>query len=342
VALLFAMPRLAHAQRVALVRPAANDPVLVDAFNRLRAELHIHHFDEQVVATEADGVTTTEPPSLPFQELARIAQRTEALAAIAFVRDIDKTSVDVWLLDRISGKATMRTLEIEPTQDAASILAIRAVDLLRASLREFRAGERPPNDVAGVDRRPVPPAIEAFAYVPPSRSTFALEVDAMLLDDRPNFGLAYGPQVGFLYRAADRIELGLVLAAPLVGGKWKTGESSASVRQEIGWAEARFMVFGTSRFELAFHLGLGAHLMQVQGQAPPPQLSSSDQVSSWLGTAGLRGQLILSPHAALALSARAIALTPRPGVAVEQEGARDTSILELPILALSAGLVVGL
>jgi hypothetical protein len=276
---------------------------------------------------------------MPFQMLARIAQRSDAVAAIAFLRDTDKTSVvDVWLLDRISGKATMRTLWIESTADAASVLAIRAVDLLRASLREFHTGERPPEDVAGVDRRPVPQAIEAFTEVPAPRPAFALAVDGLLLDDRTHLGLAYGPSVGAHYRAAERFEIGVMLAGPLVGGKWKAQKGSVSVRQELGWVEARYIFFATPRVELSFHAGAGGHFLQAQGEASPPPVARSDQVSSWLGTVGVRAQLNLSQQAAIAASLRAIGLTPRPGFAVAQENA----VLDLPLVALSAGVVVGL
>src|SRR5689334_22652089 len=92
----------AQAQRVAVVRPGSDDPLLLDAFNRLRAELHLHKFETAEVEPEDAG----EDPDA----LALAAQSTDALASIAFVRHGGKRSVEVWLADRVSGKITMRTL----------------------------------------------------------------------------------------------------------------------------------------------------------------------------------------------------------------------------------------
>ena len=121
--LLFAFVMLATlpslAQRVVLVPPVADDAILNDAFNRLRAELNIHRFDVQVV----DAPLGPEPT----EALTRIAQEADALASIALLHREGQAIVQIWLVDRVSGKATMRALQVDPGGDAANLLAIRAV-----------------------------------------------------------------------------------------------------------------------------------------------------------------------------------------------------------------------
>src|SRR5262245_27204891 len=122
----------ALAQRVVLVRPPNSDAVVVEAFNRLRAELRLQSFD--VVGLDAD------PAFVSPESVGEAATREDAFAAISIARRAGATSVDVWIADRVTGKTTLRTLALRRESDAPSVLAVRAVDLLRSSLREIPPG----------------------------------------------------------------------------------------------------------------------------------------------------------------------------------------------------------
>jgi hypothetical protein len=317
----------ARAQRVALVQPADDDPVLVDAFNRLRAELHIHQFETVVL----DAAVPTQDPDA----LAAAAQRADALASLAFVRHDGKTSVEVWLADRASGKVTMRTLLLSKTADASSVLAIRAVDLLRASLRELDAGKPPPSDVVGVDRRPIPEAVTTLAAAP--TPAWMLRVEGVVIFDGPRLGLAYGPSLGIFHSVSDRVDLGIALAGPLLGAGWKTSDGSASVREELGWAELRVHALRSRWLRLGGNLALGEHYLQAQGQAIAPLLSRTDQVWSWVGALGLHAEASVIARAAIVLSLRALMLAPRPGLGIGQQRA----VIGLPVLDASLGIMLG-
>jgi len=319
--------RAALAQRVALVRPPDDDPVLGDAFNRLNAELRIHEFEPLVL----EPTTRERDPD----ELALVAQRADALASIAFVRHDGKTSVEVWLADRVSGKVTMRTLALDKTSDASSVLAIRAVDLLRASLREFQAEERPPPEVAFVDARPVPAAVEALAASPEPEWT--LRVEGTLVLDRPSIGPAFGPGLGVSRRLGERWELGVTLAAPILFAGWQTSEGSASVRQELAWIELRVHALHTRWLKLGFDAAAGEHYLSAQGQAKLPLVSRTSDVWSFVAAAGVHAQLRVVGNTSFVASARGIVLTPRPGVGIGQR----TSVIAQPTLSASAGIVVG-
>lgn len=322
-----ALAPTAYAQRVVLVRPENDNPVLVDAFNRLAAELEIHHFETQVVEQDVG-------PS-PSEALAEIAQRSGALASIALVQESEHTSVQVWLADRVSGKTTMRTIDVGRGPDTSSVLAIRAVDLLRASLQEFEPGERPPPDVVNVDPRPIPPAVSELTAEPEDALT--LRAGALSLVEGTAFGFAFGPTLGVWHRTGI-VEVGLVGAGPLVGARYTSELGSATLRQELAWLESRVRFFHSGRVTLGTSLGAGAYFLQADGQALPPLESRSDRVWTGFGALGLHAEFSLFTRVAAGIGLRAIGLWPRVGVAVD----RTSAVLSPVVGEASATLAVGL
>ncbi len=318
----------ARAQRVVLVQAGAQDPMLVDAWHRLVAELRIHHFESETVEL-GDGADLA-------QALAETARARGAIAAVALVRQNEKTTVDVWLIDRVSGKTTLRRIVVRPGADASSVLAIRAVDLLRASFREFSVGERPPADVADVDRGPVPEAVRDLSAEPPSR--FTLAAGAMMLVGFPAFGAAFGPSLGAFLRATDRLSVGAVIAGPLVGAKYSAPGGDASMTQALGVVDARFSVVRSRAFEAGPSLSFGAYYLSASGIARPPLISKEDQTWAAIGGGGGFLHARLWENVAAGLSARVFGTLPQVGVSV----ADDAAVLRFPIVETSLGVVVGL
>jgi hypothetical protein len=316
----------AAAERIALIRPRSDDAVLVDAFNRLQAELRLHDFSPDVVDAEAAAD--------PTEKLEQVAQQTSAVASIAFVHHEPTTAVEIWLVDRVTGKTTMRKLEVGRSSDAASVLAFRAVDLLRISLREYEPGERPPRDVVGVDRRPPSKAVERLTAPPAPR--LRVRAEAAGTYDGP-LGFAFGPLFG-AHAAIGRFELGGLFAGPLIGGKFDAQGGTASTRQELVWLDARFTANVTAGLRVGAGLGAGAHFLRAEGQAKPPLLSRSSSTVGFFAALGVDGEVSLSRAAALGLSLRGFVLAPRQGVAVLSERVE----LAQPLLQASAGIVVGL
>ena len=188
----------AFAQRVVLVRPANSDALLVEAFNRLRAELKLQSFE--VVVVDAD-------PALGSPEsVGSAAQREEAFAGISITRRAGATSADVRIADRVTGKTTMRTLALRNQREAPSVLAVRAVDLLRASLREIPPGEEAPPDVVRVDRKPVPESVRDWARPPPL--PWRLRVEAGALGALSGVGLSYGAGAALSRRLSESFRVG--------------------------------------------------------------------------------------------------------------------------------------
>ena len=320
--LLFAW--VAEAQRVALVRPPDTDAMLLEVFNRLSAELRLQDFEVAILDTGVEARTE--------DALAEVARRTSSVAAVRFLRRGESTAVDVWLGTRAGGTVHVHTIEPPGGLDAANVLAIRTVDLLRTTLREFGGGERRPV-AATPDARP-PPAPRPLPERPPD---WTIRAEGIILWNRPTLGLAFGASLGLTRRVAEHIEIGLVAAGPVVVGRnWATTEGEASVRHELGWAELRLSGWHAGPFVVGASAGAGVFRMEVAG-VKPPERSRANQVWGFAGTVAGHIELPLGGNAAIGTTLRAIGLTPRPAVGV----GRTEAVVVFPLLGVSAGLLVG-
>jgi hypothetical protein len=318
----------ASAQRVVLVQTGKQDPLLVDAWHRLLAELRIQHF-------ESETVDLAETEDLA-EALAETARARGALAAIALIHRNETTAVDVWLIDRVTGKTTLRRITVNPGEDASSVLAIRAVDLLRASFREFEVGQRPPEDVADVDRRPVPRAVQDLSAEP--SPVVSLIAGAMMLVQFPAFGAAFGPTLGAFVRVTDRSAIGLVVAGPLIGAEFSAANGSATMTQALGVLEARLSVLRPGAFAVGPSLAFGAYHLSAAGRATPPLVSKDDGAWSAIAGGGVFFQARLWSRVAATVSSRVFGIFPPVGVAVGDESA----VIRFPVLETSLGVMVDL
>jgi hypothetical protein len=151
--------QLAHAQRIILLCPPEADTSLTEAFNRLRGELSMHGFEVEI-QTSAETISP--------ENLASRADSVAAVASVSFVRSAGGyATADIKISDRITGKMTTRTIATPEGTDAASLLALRAVELLRASLREFGATAKPPKDIVGAAPDRASPSVRKWAEIQP-------------------------------------------------------------------------------------------------------------------------------------------------------------------------------
>ena len=168
-------------QRVVLVRPKNSDRLLQEAFTRLQAELSLNAFEVTII----DAAEETVMPAM----LVEAARKGEAFASISFDGRIGATAANVWIVDRVTGKTSMRSLSPSRTEDAPGVLAIRAVDLLRASLREYGPAEPPPPEIRTAEVKP-PRAVSAWIAPRPPPWLFSTEL--ALVDCGPSIGISFG------------------------------------------------------------------------------------------------------------------------------------------------------
>lgn len=320
----FVAPGSAHAQRVLLVEPPARDVALSEAFNRLRAELELQDFEVEVLPISEHQLSP--------DELEEAAQRSDAFAGISLDRHGNGADADVSIADRVTGKITVRHLAIAG-EDSPRILAVRAVDLLRASLRELPPGDRPPPDVVGVSRAPAPPSLRAFTAEP---NHFQVSAAAVALTSYGSISNGYGAGLGLWYRPTERIGVGLSLVGPLLGARFRASTGRASLRQELGQLQLSLPISSPGRFEFGPVIGAGIYHLQAQGEVEPPLNGRTSTVWSFAASGGLEARCKLTRALALGGSVQGVLLTPRPVVAVDTE--REE--LGQPLLLASAGLGV--
>ena len=315
-----------RAARVVLVVPPAPDPVLSEAFNRLRAELSLEGFETTTV--ELDPAASTP------EKLSELAQNADAFAAISLEQGVGSPSARVCIADRVTGKTTLRTLALDKARDAPSVLAVRTSDLLRASLREFAGSERPPPEVVNVDAKPSPAPVRRFARQAPKR--FRLEARVAALGLAQKIGPGYGPGLALRYRLGQRFWLGALLIGPALGASLETSLGSATVRQELAVAHFAAAFLQTGVLDVRATAAAGVYHLAASGVVGPPLSPVTDQVTSFAGGIGLEANVRLSAALLVGAELTGFALAPRPGIAVSSE----QYLFERPFLASSLGLAV--
>jgi hypothetical protein len=312
----------ARAERVALVRPAESDPLLVEAFNRLTAELRLQNFEVAIADARSD-VRSAEALEL-------IAKRAEALASIVLVRDERGIAVEVWLGDRAGARPSVRKLQPSAGSELPSVLAIRAVDLLRASLRESLAATQ--HDQVRVS----PPLVDSSVEPLPPVRPWEIRGEALMIFDGPTVGSVFGAVLGIAHRVSDPVRVGLFVSGPLAGATFQLPDGSAFVRQTLGCVDARFSFLRSRALELDVNIAGGVHYLGANSTPRAPLIAKPAHVWSAAGALGIGGSFRLTSNAALGISLHAITLSPKAGVGV----GNDSTVLQSPLLSASAGLLV--
>jgi hypothetical protein len=298
------------AQRVVLVQPSGSDVELVDAFNRLHAELSLQLFDVVVDSScDADSCKT------PIEA----ANQQNATAAIALHRQSTLTLAEIATIDRATGKPFLHELQLESGPDTPAVIAIRAVDLLRSRLRDAPAvvqkkGDAPPRRQAaavGASR-----GAERGSPIRPA----SVRIGATLLEAAPGLSPAFGIDLAFDYLVTARLRLGVQALASIVGGRYRGTLGTAIVRQEMAALRAGYAVVSSDWGSIWPSLGIGTYHLEAHGEdVLAPFFGRSTQLLSFAGSFGLACALRLSRGVALEAEGSAIFLTRRPEVAVYGE-----------------------
>jgi len=263
----------AHARgepRIVLVAPAKDEGIAV----RIRAELEALHFE--VLDAEEAGPPAREP-------LEEAARKSDAVAAVRIVPS--SAGVEVWIVDRMTGKTVLREIvaEQEPPHGDSATIALRVMELLRASLMELDAPRPPPGEVA-------PPAVireilaprraetPRAASVPGRRPFLTLELGPSMLMSPGGIGPS-----GLLHtslhiqRPSERIGLSTFVSIPVV---------PANLAGPEGVATARFGLLGVGlRGSFAPHgaawnanvgAGLSAVVLHFEGRPERPYAGASE------------------------------------------------------------------
>jgi hypothetical protein len=246
VAIAWSVPRTAFAalstDRVVLVHTPVEDGGWEEAEQRTRAEL------------EAAGFLVEVVPLLPGTDIIGLARARGAFAAVKVSRPVDETTgIVVHVVDRVTGKSTTRMLDAKKDGQTPERVAIRAVELLYASLLELQTSTPFEGDV-----RPTP-HIEATAaqrmLTPSENPGWALRLGASAFAAPGGIGTLAGIHLGVGYYVLPKLSLEVSVAASA-----PTIISTTDASSDFGLLFARTgMLFEPwPKSQLSPALGLGA------------------------------------------------------------------------------------
>jgi hypothetical protein len=285
---------------------------------RLRAELTAAGFE----------ITEVERHGEDAREAAEAEQgATGAFATIAIVpRTAD--AADIWIADRITGKTVVRRIQVPggTGRDAGAVLAVRAVELLQASLLEAR--EPAPAEPVSTPAAPPPPAtvvpsdVSAWmqARRPPSEprsgdAHFSLQAGAGVIHSFAGVGPAFLPVIGLAYRLTTDVAIGLRAGGPAFAADLKAIGGTIAARQEMLSLEIRYEFLSRAASVRPFAIGgVGAYHLGVVGAASPPYKGESDDLFAALFALGPGAKVRLGERVSIVGDLRLLFVAPKPTV----------------------------
>jgi hypothetical protein len=313
--------------RVVVLEPVNAEGPLRDALTRTRAELAAEGF-EVVVQQLPEGADTR-------RTLESAAESADAEAAIAI--ESITGGADVWVTDRVTGKTLVRTVDVrdQPTNEQPRALAIRAVELLRASLVEAVALPAP----EGEKHKPLPKDIQSF--VEPEAGPLlgvGAQLSVGLLTGFDGIGPAGGPVLRLSYGLDMGLFARLAWAGPAFGGAVDGPLGSAAVREEmltldLGYAPG----VAWAGFSPMLWLGAGFHHLDARGELDEGFVGQSEDVWSAAITGGAGMGYRITPRVMVLLDAEAVVTLPRPVITMAGERIATTG---RPSLLATFGVVI--
>ena len=338
---LFSYAPWVRAQHVILVCPPETDPLLYEAFSRLRGELTMHGFEVEVLTAE-EGIS---PDNLALR-----AESSHAVASVSFVRNQGSTTADIKVNDRVTGTTSIRTIATPAGNETASLLALRAVELLRASLREFGSQSAAPKNSVSASQNATPSVAQSpaakTAQPPnppaptrlPARYRASLRADALAAIQLSDPSSAYGFGAALGVSKGTPFEARLVLAVPWFGAEYSTSRASSRVHLASGSAELAYALPVGPRVQIQPLAALGIARLTTFTSTVLPVTLHPPAPSAWLvmPSIGLGMNVTLSMRWFWNTSARVAMLAPRP--ILEVDGQRHK--LGAPMAVVSSGVGV--
>jgi hypothetical protein len=289
---------------VVLVRPSPNNANLDEALVRLRAELSSAGFDVVLVDGEADAD--------PREAIERTLREQSPAATIGIFGG------ELWIADRLTGKTVVRTLDAGETggRRAPEVLAIRASELLRASLSELLFS---PSEAAPPPAAAKPPAAVTHwvsEALEPGQKAFrpGFEAGAAVLGSLEGVPPAVTP----LVRARLALGKGFLVRISAAGlgtrPEVRSDVDAASIRQDLLLAELQARLFANKPLRPLATIGVGAYRFGVEGNAAWPHSGVGGWRFNPAADVGLGVALRLHPHLELSLETHAVFAHPYPTV----------------------------
>lgn len=316
------------AQRIVLVRPAEEQVLLSEVFNRLQGELRMRGF-EPIPATAAGLVT--------FAEMQAITDAAAAEACVAFESKEGLPTVHLWFVDKQSELKQSLSFSGPDDSDSAVVLPLRTVELLRSAAlvrREFADATSRPPAAPPVPRPMVPRQKSAERRLSPAPRLYSVRASA---------GAEWGsvtraPSLSVDSAVAVRIlpdwTVGVTVVLPFKDAEVAVERATARYSMVHALAELSFRHWLVSeRLWLAPAWGLGATCVRATAEVDEPLAALHD--SGWVAnlsfSTGLWTRVLTRGF--VGAQARAGIVFPKP--VVDVSGSRFT--LGRPVVSVGMG-----
>ena len=269
----------AEAATVAIVRPAHPSPLMVETLGRISGELTSVGFATEVVDEPAAEEGNPHRDLRPWLEQLVTTRGFDAVVAIVGAASPD--SVEVWVVDQVTGKSVVRTVRLGPEDERTpEILSVRAIELLRSSFLEIElAGNEQPDSTRGAPPAAVVQFLERERLkVRPER--FGVELGGVATTSLDGVGPALLP----VLRLDWTLRPSLVAQATLAGlGTRPTVENregSARISQGYGLVGAAYGLSTSGAVRPFLVLSAGVLHTVADGRTETPN-NQGHQVDEW-------------------------------------------------------------
>lgn len=327
---------LARAQEQALVlllRRVPADAIVSEALVRIKSELEVGGFLVEVADSDA---AEADPRAL----MERAGRAQSPSATIAIFGDLHSGTADLWVVDRMSTMTVIRRLEVQASADQpiSEVLAIRAQELLRASLVESRVEENRPEPPVVPPRRPIHRLVKRAVESSLAPWTLGIEVGASTFGGWGGIGPTLAPAARLRLAMDERFWVRLTALGlgtrPQVG----TALGTARVSQNLLLLECAAWLRPGRLLRPLVSLGAGAQRVAVEGTSSMPY--QGERSARWFVAADLGAGLALrlQAHLEVQLEVHALFTVPRPAIRFfDVDAARAGQPMLLAILTLAGG-----
>ncbi|WP_441292540.1 hypothetical protein ACSRUE_21020 [Sorangium sp. KYC3313] len=268
------------------------------------------------------------------------------VGAIAAIRAVpSERGVEIWIADRVTGKTVLREMaDGGGTPDSDAALALRAVELLRASLLEAGLPAPPPGEVPATReireklRVRAPDTPPAPAQRPSPALRLSLAPGALLSPG--GFGAAVSIDVGLSWLPSEHAGAIAFAAIPVSAHQVERSQGTAELSVLLAGGGARFQLAPRdSPWTASADLGFSAVLLWSTGVASKGFRSSASAAVTASPFAGVGLSFALTPTFRLRADALASVLV--EGVSVRFVE-RETATWGKPFILSSAGIEIDL
>jgi hypothetical protein len=291
----------AAAATVALVRPSEPSPLMAETLVRIAGELTAVGFTTELVDAPPASERSGDRESRLWLE--QLATQRHVDAVVALVGTTMPDAIEVWIIDRVTGKSVVRRVPFEPrSARAPETLSIRAIELLRSSFLELDFAAR-----AAPGKPEEPPAaiarLVAAGPSPRAPERAGFEVGAASIISLDGVGPAVLPMVRLQWAARPWLLVQATLAGLGTRPNVSTDAGHAEVAQGHGLLGVAFRLRKDERLRPFVSVAAGVLHTAVEGRPESPNRGRSADQWSFLAEAGVGASLKLRNRFQVSLAA---------------------------------------